>query len=146
MTDFAAPPSLPNLTSHNEPVKGAPHGPSLDTNALDDLGHEKSDTTQIGPRGRNVPLDVLTEAQRNAIEQKQEDKRTAAMAPTDHIDSAGNLKGHFATTENGYDKNGARIPDTVDYDVVIEERPAQVGPRGSGAPQDTFHGKRPAKR
>jgi hypothetical protein len=140
-----APDSLPNETSHGEGVKGGPTAPSLDTTKLDDLGHEKDTGIAdegFGPRGKGMPADVLTDAQRKDIADAQERKIQAGLAPTNMIDSTGAAKGAFKVIPQGFDRHGARIPDKVDTSVVIEPVAARVGPRGVGVPNDSWHGKK----
>lgn len=141
-----APESLPNPTSHGHGEKGGPTNPSLDTTKFDDLGNEKLDPSKHGPRGKNMPADVLTDAERQVNADAAEKKLQAGLAPTNKIDSVGAQKGSFKITPQGHDKHGARLPDEVDTSEVVEPVPAHVGPRGVGAPPDSFHGARPEKK
>lgn len=141
----AAPPSLPNTSSHIQGVKGGPLNPSLDSDKFDSLGEPK-EGGPVGPRGATLPLDVMTDADRQAVTDKQEARLKAGMSSTDHVDSRGNPQGAFKITPMGNNAMGARIPDHVDDSVLVEPNPPQVGPRGAGAPQDTFHGSRPPKK
>lgn len=141
-----APDSLPNENSHRKPVQGGPTQPSLDTTEFDDMGNKKTDAGPHGPRGVNLPADVQTEEQRQAAADAKEKVMQAGLAPTNAIDSRGELKGRFAVTPQGHDEHGMRLPDKVDTSKVLEPVAAHVGPRGSGAPLDSFHGPRPVKK
>jgi hypothetical protein len=159
------PPSLPNTTSHRDGEKGGPTNPSLDTVRLDSLGNAKTadvnrdpedpegktvpepvdGSEEIGPRGHGMPADVMTEAERQAKADAAEKKMQAGLAPTNTIDSRGDAKGAFKVIPQGNDKHGMRLPDKVTSQIV-EPVAAQVGPRGAGAPLDSFHGARPEKK
>lgn len=128
------------------PPKQPAVGPSLDSNAKDSLGNLKENVVPLGPRGADTPPDVMTDAKKQAIADKVEARLKAGMSSTAKTDSTGKLKGSFAVTLRGNDKNGARYPDAVDYSKPLEAPPVHVGPRGAGAPQDSFHGPRPAKK
>jgi hypothetical protein len=144
----AAPESLPNETSHLPVIPGGPTDPSIDTSKFDDLGHEKDRGAAdegFGPRGKNMPRDVMTDEQRQRHIDAEEKRLQAGLAPTNAIDSVGKAKGSFAVTPQGHDDHGMRLPDKVDYSKPIEPVAAHVGPRGVGAPPDTFHGERPKK-
>jgi len=120
--------------------------PELDTTKKDSLGNVKTDAGPFGPKGDNPPADVQTDAQRQAASDAKEARMREHMASTVTVDSVGNKKGHFEVTERGEDSHGARIPDVVDYSKPVEPLPVHVGPRGQGAPADTFHGTRPVKK
>jgi hypothetical protein len=132
-------------TSHRKATPGGPINPSYDADKFDSLGKEAKEDGPQGPRGKNSPADVMTDDERAAVVQKEQDRLAQGMAPTDKIDARGDLKGHFEVTPQGHDKHGARIPDKVDYSKPLEEPPAHVGPRGVGAPPDSFHGPKPTK-
>lgn len=136
--DHAAPDSLPNPTSHVKGIPGGPTQPSLDTDKFDDFGHEKKDGP-VGPRGHSLPQDSMLAEDRAAAAAKSEDDKKELYASTATQDSRGDQKGTFAVTPQGHDKHGMRIPDKVDYSKPVEP-PAQHGPRGNGAPKDSFHG------
>lgn len=143
-----APDSLPNPTSHGTQVFGGPTQPSIDTTKFDDIGNVKDlgdHGEGFGPRGKNMPRDVMTDAQKQAHADAAEKVLQAGLAPTNAIDSVGKAKGSFVVTPQGHDDHGMRLPDKVDYSQPIEPVAAHVGPRGVGAPQDTFHGERPKK-
>src|SRR6266568_8595314 len=114
-------------------------GPSLDSDAKDSLGNLKENIIPIGPHGESLPADVMTDAEKQAAIDKTTARMDAGMSSTVTTDSAGALKGNFAVTPQGYDKHGMRIPDKVDYSKPLDE-PGHVGPRGAGAPPDTYHG------
>lgn len=120
-------------------------GPSLDTTKFDSAGNAKADLGPVGPRGANLPLDVMTDAERAAIEAKTEKRLQAGMSSTAHVDSVGNPKGEFETKTQGHNIHGMRIPDKVDFSKPVEA-PALVGPRGKGAQPDTYHGPKPPAR
>lgn len=86
---------------------------------LDSAGNLKGDKGPLGPRGETVPADVQTEAQRQAAADAKELKLREGMASTAGVDSIGNQKVNAAP---------------------------HIGPRGKGAPQDSFHGARAGKR
>jgi hypothetical protein len=132
---FLAPPDNVNWTD-----------PNRDTTKEDSLGNKKTDLGTFGPKGDSLPPDVQTDAQRQAAADAKEAKLQQGMASTVAVDSLGEQKGRFAVTPQGYDKQGAKIPDEVDRSQVVEAQPVFTGPRGQGAPQDTFHGARPAKK
>jgi hypothetical protein len=143
-----APDSLPNETSHGHGIPGGPTHPSIDTTKFDDIGNVKDlgeHGEGFGPRGENKPRDVMTDAERQAHVDAAEKVLQAGLAPTNAIDSVGKAKGSFAVTPQGHDDHGMRLPDKVDYSQPIEPVAAHVGPRGVGAPPDTFHGERPKK-
>ena len=119
--------------------------PKLDTTKKDSLGSEKTDKGEFGPKG-NKPPDVMTDAERQDIADKREARMRQNMADTSKVDSLGNKKGRFQTTPQGNDSHGMKIPDAVDYSKPVEAIAPQVGPRGVGAPQDTYHGVRPVKK
>jgi hypothetical protein len=145
-----APESLPNPTSHGHGEKGGPTAPSLDTEVFDDAGNEKTDQgigdEGFGPRGHNIPRDVMSDAERQQQADDAEAKLKAGLAPTNIIDSTGAPKGAFQVTPQGHDKHGMRLPDKIDTTKVMEPVAPHVGPRGVGAPQDCFHGPRPEKK
>lgn len=119
-------------------------GPSLDSDKKDSLGNDKSDVVPIGPRGDNLPGDVMTEAQKQAVTDKQDARLKVGMSSTDAKDSIGKAKGTYKHLPQGFDKHGARLPDKIDMSKPMEPPPVHVGPRGVGAPQDTYHGSKPA--
>jgi hypothetical protein len=130
------------------PVEGT--GDSRDTNKVDSLGNPKGDQVSgeehdqvsgTGPRGANVSPEHLPEARRAESAQTEERRLQHGMSSTDDVDSIGNDQGAFRVEPQGLDKHGARIPDKV-TDELVEEQPAQIGPRGANAPPETFHGKR----
>jgi hypothetical protein len=126
------------------PVKPPPTvtgglAPDFDTDKFDSSGKGVKDGSPIAPRGADKPLDVMTDAERAAVVQKQEAKLAEGMPNTSMVDSVRNPKGTFKTTPQGLDKNGARIPDKVDYSQPVEVHNPVHGPRGKGAPKDTFH-------
>jgi hypothetical protein len=120
--------------------------PKLDTTKKDSLGNEKTDVGEFGPKGSAPPPDVQTDAQRQASADAKEARMREHMGSTVAIDSLGQQKGRFAVIPQGHDSHGMRLPDKVDRSTVVEEQPPHVGPRGQGAPADTFHGARPAKK
>lgn len=120
--------------------------PKLDTTKKDSLGNEKLDAGTFGPKGANPPADVQTADQRQAAADAKEARLKGHMASTVTVDSLGRQKGRFAVTPQGFNEHGAKIPDLVDYNQVVEALPVYVGPRGKGAPSDTFHGSRPVKK
>lgn len=135
----SAPPSAENTTSHRQAVPGGPTNPSYDADKLDSTGENVKLDGIPGPRGVNLPLDVMGAGEREKIEQKREQRLAQGMSSTDSVDSTGKRKGHFETSPQGRDKHGMRLPDAVDYSAPVEEHAAMVGPRGQGAPKDTFH-------
>ena len=147
ITTAAAPDSAPAPSSFLPPNPNVVwNDPKADPAKNDSLGSEKSDKGEFGPRGASLPPDLQTDVQRQTAADEKEAKLRENMASTAHVDSIGRPKGAFKTAEQGFDSHGARIPDVVDYSQVLEEHPVHVGPRGQGAPKDTFHGKRPAAR
>lgn len=120
--------------------------PKLNTATHDSMGNVKSDKYVAGPKGDSLPPDTQTPAERQAKADAHEQKLQQGMTPTVLKDSVGNPKGTFAVTPGGKTKKGVKLPDVVDYSKPIEPPAVHVGPRGIGAPQDTYHGPRPAKR
>lgn len=114
--------------------------PKLDTTKKDSLGNEKLDQGTFGPKGKSVPPDVQTETERQASADAKEAKLAKGMASTAGVDSVGKPKGAFKTTSQGHDKHGAKIPDNVDYSQPVEA-PVHAGPRGKGAPKDSYRAK-----
>ncbi len=137
----SAPPSVENSTSHRKPIPGGPTDPSYDADKFDSTGKGEKQDGQLGPRGVNKPLDAMSEEERAELPTKQEERLRKGMSPTHSIDSVGKPKGVFAVKPQGLDKHGARIPDAIDYEHPIEPHVPMVGPRGKGAPKDTFHKK-----
>lgn len=132
-----APPPGPSFM---KPAPIAPKNVDYDADNLDSTpAHNPKDGSLIAPRGVNQPPDVMTDEEKAAIADKQEAKRRVGMANTSSVDSVGKPKGEFKVTSQGNDKNGARIPDKVDYSTVVEAHNPVVGPRGAGAPKDTYH-------
>lgn len=127
--------------SFMKPTLGGPTNPSYDADKLDSTGENEKSGEVLGPRGVDKPGDVMSDDERAAIAKKREDRLAKGMSPTHSTDSTGNPKGHFATIPQGNDKHGARIPDEIDYSTVIEPHLPTLGPRGPGAPKDTFHKK-----
>lgn len=119
-------------------IPGGPTNPSYDSDKFDSTGVGVKEKGLVGPRGVNRPGDVMSDAERAEVGVKQEEKLRKGMSSTDAIDSTGKLKGHFETTPQGLDKHGMRIPDKVDYSAPVEKHEPMVGPRGKGAPKDTF--------
>jgi hypothetical protein len=119
--------------------------PDRDTTKQDSLGNVKSDQRTFGPKGAAVPPDGQTPDERQSAEERRDAKMREHMPSTVGVDSIGRPKGHFRVIPQGYDRHGARIPDKVDTSQPIEPPPAHVGPRGSGAPADSFHGARPKR-
>ena len=120
-------------------VLGGPQSPSYDSDKFDSTGKNVKAEPRPGPRGQNLPPDVMSDADRAAISTKQEERLAKGLAPTHSIDSIGNKKGTFEVVPQGNDKHGARVPDKVDYSKPVTPVAAQVGPRGKSAPKDTFH-------
>jgi len=137
----AAPPSLEAPPSSAKPVPGGPTNPSYDADKYDSTGKNAKKDATPGPRGDNRPADVMSDDERAAVATKQETRLAQGMSSTHSIDSTGKPKGSFETVPQGLDKHGARLPDKVDYAKPVAPVPAQVGPRGQGAPKDTFHRK-----
>lgn len=127
--------------SFRKPTLGGPTNPSYDADKLDSTGENEKSGEVLGPRGADKPGDVMSDDERAAIAKKREDRLAKGMSPTHSTDSTGNPKGHFATIPQGNDKHGARIPDEIDYSTVVEPHLPTLGPRGPGAPKDTFHKK-----
>ena len=113
--------------------------PDFDTDKFDSTGKNVKDGSPIAPRGADKPADVMTDAERAAIVTKQEARLAKGMPNTSMVDSIGKPKGAFKTVAQGLDKHGARIPDKVDYAQPVEAHNPVHGPRGKGAPKDTFH-------
>ena len=142
-----APDSLAGPTSHLSPHPDVNWtDPQHDTVKTDSLGNAKTDTGNFGPKGPSLPPDVQTEAQKQEAALAHEKKLQEHMGSTVAIDSAGRPKGRFVVTPRGRDAHGMKVPDHVDYSQPVEPIPHHVGPRGAGAPQDTFHGPRPVKK
>lgn len=120
-------------------------GPSLDSDKKDSLGNEK-DGVAVGPRGADLPPDVMTDADKQKVADAHEARLSKNMSSTDGKSSTGTPKGSFQTTAQGVNLHGMKIPDKIDYSKPVEAPPAQVGPRGVGAPQDTYHGAKPPKK
>lgn len=137
--ELPAPPPIP--PSFRKPTLGGPTNPSYDADKLDSTGKNEKSGEVLGPRGADKPGDVMSDDERAAIAKKREDRLAKGMSPTHSTDSTGNPKGHFATIAQGNDKHGARIPDEIDYSTVVEPHLPALGPRGPGAPKDTFHKK-----
>jgi hypothetical protein len=115
----------------------------LDTTKKDSLGNEKADDRTFG--APDAP-DSLTADERQVNADAKDAKLREGMASTVKKDSTGKAKGEFKVIPQGLDRNGARIPDKVDYSKPVEAPPAMVGPRGVGAGKDSFHGERPASK
>jgi hypothetical protein len=136
-------------TSHGHGIPGGPTHPSIDTTKFDDVGNVKDlgeHGEGFGPRGENKPRDVMTDAERQAHVDAAEKVLQAGLAPTNAIDSVGKAKGSFAVTPQG----PRRSRDALAGQNRLPRKPiepvaAHVGPRGVGAPPDTFHGERPEK-
>lgn len=111
-----------------------------DADKMDSTGKNKKDGTTVGPRGQDAPPDTLSEAERAARAVKGAAKKIGESV-THLIDSRGQKKGSFAVEPQGVDKNGAKIPDKVDYEAPTGKFQPVHGPRGKGAPKDTFHGR-----
>ena len=132
-----APPAAPSFM---KPAPVAPRNVDYDADNLDSTpAHNPKDGSLIAPRGVNRPPDVMSEQEKADVADKQEAKRRVGMAVTHSVDSVGKPKGEFKTTPQGNDQHGMRIPDKVDYSNVVEAHNPVVGPRGAGAPKDTFH-------
>jgi hypothetical protein len=134
----AAPPSLVSPPAPKA-APGGPTNPSYDADKLDSTGKNEKSGVTPGPRGVNQPADVMSDEERAQAGIQQEARLSKNMSSTHSVDSIGAKKGAFEVTPQGLDKHGARIPDKVDYDKPVDPLPAQVGPRGIGAPKDTFH-------
>lgn len=130
---MAAPPSF-----QKPAPQGAPSDLGYDADKMDSTGKNKKDGVSVGPRGKDAPLDALSDAERAARTVAADAKQAIGSAATHLKDSAGKLKGSFKVTPQGVDKNGAKIPDKVDYDSPTAEFQPVHGPRGVGAPKDTF--------
>lgn len=124
--------------SFTKAIPGGPTNPSYDSDKFDSTGTGLKEEGPIGPRGVNRPGDVMSDAERAEIVVKQEEKLRKGMSSTDAIDSTGKPKGHFATSPQGEDKHGMRLPDAIDYAAPVEKHEPLVGPRGKGTPKDTF--------
>src|SRR5262249_7273271 len=119
-----------------------PPGPVSDLH--DSAGNKKTAPGPVGPRGKHAPLESLSEERKRELGEEQETKARAGMSSTDTVDSFGNAQHSYPTTAQGHDKHGARRTDQVHTDQKpVEPAPAQVGPRGASAPQDSHHGKKP---
>jgi hypothetical protein len=122
----------------------APGAPSTkaveaDFDKVDSTGKNLKSGAIPGPKGKDAPPDVLSDAERSKIASAAEARISKNMANTHAVDSIGNKKGSFKVVPQGLDRNGAKIPDKVDYSKPVTPVAAQLGPRGSGAPKDTFH-------
>lgn len=137
----SAPPSLDNTTSHRKATPGGPTNPSYDADEMDSTGENAKTDGIPGPRGADRPADVMSDDERAQIALKHDEKLRKGMSPTHSIDSTGKPKGEFEIQQMGHDKHGARIPDRVLYDEPVEKHATMVGPRGAGAPKDSFHKK-----
>lgn len=137
----SAPPSLDNTTSHRKATPGGPTNPSYDADEMDSTGENAKTDGIPGPRGADRPADVMSDDERAQIALKHEEKLRKGMSPTHSIDSTGKPKGEFEIEQMGHDKHGARIPDRVLYDEPVQKHVPMVGPRGAGAPKDSFHKK-----
>lgn len=137
----SAPPSAENALSFRKAVSGGPTNPSYDSDKFDSTGINEKQDGIPGPRGVNRPGDVMSDEERAAVGVKQEEKLRKGMSSTHAIDSTGKPKGEFRTIPQGNDKHGARRPDKIDYSKPVNPVPPMVGPRGVGAPKDTFHKK-----
>jgi len=148
------PPSAPPAEVKHA-IEGSPHNPSHDSDLVDSLGNAKTEeaeldekgqvvkvTTvekagtagQVGPRGKGAPPESLS-AEEKAKRQRAEEERLAkGMSSTARVDSIGNLKGAFED------------PKKRSEDTRVEDQHHMVGPRGKGAPADSYHGPRPAKK
>lgn len=124
-----------------KPTPGGPINPSYDADKYDSTGENLKQDGPLGPRGVNRPGDVMSDDERAQIAVKQEGKLRKGMSPTHSIDSVGKPKGSFKTVAQGHDKHGAKVPDKIDYTQPTEVHVPMVGPRGAGAPKDTFHKK-----
>lgn len=111
----------------------------FDSDKFDSTGKGKKDGSLLGPRGADTPPDVMSDVERGKAAKAQEARLSKNMPSTHGVDSVGNKKGSFEVTSQGLDKHGAKIPDKVDYSKPVTPVAAQVGPRGSSAPKDTFH-------
>ena len=115
-----------------------PTAPSLDSDKLDSLGNPKHDAQIPGSgKGATAPADSFSPDELAAKQKTAEAK--LATSSTDAIDSRGLKKGAFQVTPQGYDGNGARLPDKVDYTKPVDPMVVH-GPRGVGAPKDSFQG------
>lgn len=137
----ANPPAPAREPSFRKGVSGAPTNPDFDQDKFDSTGKNVKSGSIPGPQGADKPPDVMTDEERAAVAKKQEAKLASGIASTHGVDSVGKLKGSFEVTPQGNDKNGAKIPDKVDYAKPVTPVAAQVGPRGQGAPKDTYHRK-----
>jgi hypothetical protein len=137
----SAPPSLVPAPSVTKPVHGGPTNPSYDADKYDSTGNTEKKDGIPGPRGVDRPADVMSDEERAAVATKQEDRLRKGMSPTHSVDSTGQTKGEFAVVPQGNDKHGARLPDKVDFSKPVEAHNPVAGPRGQGAPKDTFHKK-----
>lgn len=145
----AAPPSAPPA-----PIVAAAKpegtGDQRDTSKLDSVGNVKGDPAEeapealhgSGPRGVGAPNESLEAEEKRLRDRIADIRAQRGMSSTDQVDSIGNAQHVFKQEEQGHDKHGMRIPDKSTGEIV-ETAPVHVGPRGAGAPPDTFHGKRP---
>lgn len=115
--------------------------PNRDGSKVDSLGNEKTDTYQAGPKGKSLPPDVQTDAQKQAAMDAENQRLSQNMANTQGVDSTGKPKGTFEITPGGRTRQGVKLPDTVHYDKPIEAPQKMVGPRGVNAPKDTYAAK-----
>lgn len=133
-----------------------PLNPSLNEDLNDSRGDPKTEEKDgkqvpitkpqpIGPRGVNVPPEHLTEARKAETAEAEARRLQQGMSSTDAVDSRGVKQGTFEIVPGEKDAAGVKQPDTV-TDVLIEAQPAQIGPRGVGAPPETYHGKKGLKK
>jgi hypothetical protein len=132
-----APPSVAPVVVP-PPAPAENHQPSNDEAQNDSLGFAK-EAGLVGPRGANVSPEHLTEIQKAESAEAIDRRAHVGMSSTDHIDSIGNPKGAFETFDRGNDRHGAKRPDFIFQDEPVEQHQPMVGPRGVGAPKDSFH-------
>lgn len=151
------PETAPAVVAPSNFRAGGPLNPSLNEDLHDSRGQPKKLADEhgnyqpitaaqpVGPRGANVPLEHLSEAQKAETAAAEEKRLQRGMASTDFVDSRGEKQGEFKVEPQGFDTHGARIPDKI-TDELVEPPPPMVGPRGQGAPQDTYHGAKQPKK
>lgn len=156
MNPHDAAPKSKDPVAPKKAIEGGPHQPSRNEDLVDSAGnpkteHPASESDQeshepvteaplVGPRGANVSPEHLTEKQKAESAAKQLEREQRGMSSTAAVDSRGESKHVHAHEVQGHDKHGARIPDKK-LDTIVEEAPKHIGPRGKGAPKDTFHKK-----
>jgi hypothetical protein len=107
-----------------------------------DAVEEHDEQHGSGPRGAGAPNESLADEEKRLRERLADIRSQRGMSNTDQVDSIGNAQHAFKHEVQGHDKHGARIPD-LNTGEIVESAPAHIGPRGLGAPPETFHGKRP---